>query len=250
MLGPQFRSVMPDTARPDPLLPPPVPARLPAASGLLPLQGMTLLAVEDSRFASEALRLMCQRSGARMRRADSLAAARVHLSLYRPDLVLVDPGLPDGSGVALIRSLVTSPLLRPAILGISGDPAAGDSMRAAGADGFLAKPVAGLSAFVAAVAAVIPGLGADTAADQMLPSADPMALIDDLRRAARHLQDPPGDGWLAGFLAGLARQSADPALAEAARDCVTSVGRSRLHSLLADRIAAAPAAFARSALPP
>ena len=33
-----------------------------------PLLGQTLLAVEDSRFAGEALRLLAQKSGARFRR--------------------------------------------------------------------------------------------------------------------------------------------------------------------------------------
>jgi CheY-like chemotaxis protein len=86
----------------------------------LPLQGVTVLAVEDSRFASEALRLMCRRLGARLRRAESLQAAASHLKLYRPDLVIVDLGLPDGRGEALIAEIsVRAPKL--VVLGMSGD---------------------------------------------------------------------------------------------------------------------------------
>ena len=67
-----------------------------------PLLGVMVLVVEDSRYACEALRLLCQKSGARIRRAESLASATRHLRAYRPRVAIVDLGLPDGSGLSLI----------------------------------------------------------------------------------------------------------------------------------------------------
>ncbi|MDZ7884424.1 MAG: response regulator [Mycobacterium sp.] len=106
--------------------------------------------VEDSRFASDALRLLCQRSGARLRRAETHgtgAGASAHLF---PDVVLVDLGLPDGRGDLLIRELVAlpQPML---VLGLSGDPDGRALALQAGAAGFLEKPLAGLGAFQRAV---------------------------------------------------------------------------------------------------
>jgi hypothetical protein len=58
-----------------------------------PLLGITVLLVEDSVYCSEAMRLLSIRSGARLRRADSLKSARRHLRIYRPDVMLVDIGI-------------------------------------------------------------------------------------------------------------------------------------------------------------
>ena len=83
--------------------------------------GLTVLVVEDSRFACEALRLLCMRSGARIRRADTLRAAYRHFRVYRPTVVVVDLGLPDGNGIDLIAELDESPSRVEGILAISGD---------------------------------------------------------------------------------------------------------------------------------
>lgn len=204
---------LPLTAPPPIVLAPMVPG---LAQSRLPLRGVTVLAVEDSRFACDALRLLCQRSGARLRRAESLEHAGAHLRVYRPDAVLVDLGLPDGRGEDLIRSL-SGLRDRPAILGMSGDLMGRDSALAAGADGFLEKPIVGLVAFQRALMALMPDRCTDAVTDVQL-SADPAALHDDLSQAATALQTDPGEDqrrYLAGFLGGLARQTNDRLLSEA-----------------------------------
>ncbi|MES2667355.1 MAG: response regulator [Pseudomonadota bacterium] len=215
-----------------------------------PLQGLTLLGVEDSRFASDALRLMCQRSGARLRRADSLLAAQAHLRVYRPDVILIDLGLPDGRGEGLIRQLaLAGPVVqRPVILGMSGDPAGRDSALAAGAAGFLDKPLASLARFQASILAHLPDRFLHQPGPDGSVSPDPMALRDDLARAARlvaSLQatqpDAPQRRYLAGFLSGLARSAQDSDLAEAALHTTDGAGLARLAGLLRHRIAAGAA---------
>jgi DNA-binding NarL/FixJ family response regulator len=219
---------------------------------VLPLQGLTLLVVEDSRFASEALRLMALRSGARMRRAESLRDARRHLALYRPDAVLVDLGLPDGSGTTLIRDLATAAPDAPVVLGLSGDPDGRGPALAAGAAGFIAKPLAGLAAFQAAMLRHLPGRGEpDLAAPPALP--DRLALREDLVHAASLLADDPPPGqrrYLARFLAGLARASDDGALATAAAglDGDDPAAWQQAAGLVALRIDQTPSPFARSAV--
>ncbi len=189
-----------------------------------PLLGLTVLVVEDSRFASEAMRLLCLRSGARIRRADSLRSAHKHLAVYRPSVVIVDLGLPDGSGTDLIAELAHATPRVDVILGISGDPGARDLATAAGADGFMDKPIESLSVFQARVLEHLPpenrpkGLRRITD-DTVEP--DPLALLDDLTHITDVLTgseelDPGALNYAVQFLCGLARISHDDPLERAA----------------------------------
>ncbi len=217
----------------------PFRVHLPDSRGL-PLQGITVLAVEDSRFASDALRLLCQRSGARLRRAESLEQAWAHLRVYRPDVILIDLGLPDGRGEGLIRRLAVAGRARPVLLGISGDPAGRGAALSAGADGFIEKPVASLAAFQRALQAHLPGRPVLPALDGTI-TADPAALHDDLAVAAHALNANPGPEtrkYLAGFLGGLALQASDQDLSEASA-CLAGpeAPLDSLSRLLGDRLA-------------
>ncbi len=188
-----------------------------------PLLGLTVLVVEDSRFASEALRLMCLRSGARIRRADCLFSARRHLKVYRPSVVVIDLGLPDGSGADLIAELANTRPRVDVILGLSGITGAAEEAIAAGADGFLVKPLASLAAFQQAVLAHLPPdrqpKGLRSCADDRI-TPDQLAFAEDMDHAAEALGDLADDrmiDYAARFLCGVARSASDDALLEAAR---------------------------------
>lgn len=191
------------------------------ATARRPLLGMTTLVVEDSRFASEAIRLMCLRSGARIRRADSLAHAERHLKVYRPGVIIVDIGLPDGSGLALIEQLAgTSPRV-DVIIGTSGDDGAEEAALAAGADGFLAKPVASLAVFQDSILSHLPAdrqpPGPRLVQDETIEP-DRIAYHDDLSHVAAVLdgeQEMASIDYVTQFLRGLARSAQDRDLGKA-----------------------------------
>ncbi|HCX69603.1 MAG TPA: response regulator, partial [Rhodobiaceae bacterium] len=111
---------------------------------------------EDSRYACEAMRLLCLRSGARIRRADCIRSARRHLQVYRPSVVVVDLGLPDGNGADLIAELAAAETEKSAVLATSGDDSLEAEAMAAGAQGFLSKPITSLAAFQQMVLAALP----------------------------------------------------------------------------------------------
>ena len=220
-------------------------------TSILPLQGLTVLAVEDSRFASEALRLMCQRSGARLRRVDRLHAAYAHLRVYRPDVMLVDLGLPDGRGDTLIRDLARLRPQSPIVIAISGDASGQAQAMAAGAHGFIEKPFPSLAMFQHEILRHLPDCADRSSPDmgQQTPVADPLALHDDLEHAAGILRSNPDPGqrrYLAGFVGGIARSAGDQALAAAANSLADAQGLDGLRTLLDARLKSSTGAFGTS----
>jgi CheY-like chemotaxis protein len=214
----------------------------------LPLANVTMLAVEDSRFASEALRLLCQRSGARLRRVETLAAARRHLAVYRPDVVLVDLGLPDGNGLDLIRDLTRPGALDALVLAISGDPGQWSAAVRAGAAGFIEKPLETLAGFQQIILSHLKVQPRSPLPEEGAPiRPDRQALRDDLIHAASLIEEG-GVGaktYVADFVQGLARSSHDPDLQGAAVAARLSPdGMDGLSRLLALRISRTQDPFA------
>ncbi len=199
-----------------------------AGTSRRPLLGLTFLLVEDSRYCSEAVRLMCLRSGARLRRADCLKAAYRHLATYRPSIVLVDIGLPDGSGMEMIEDLAAHHPNAPIVLATSGDDAAefGPTAMAAGADGYIAKPLKNLIAFQDQILSHFPDR-AQRSSGNVVPitnkiSPDPLAMKEDLSHVLTLIADAEQDGdqeaqtYCLQFLGSVADAAGDPGL----QDCV------------------------------
>ena len=216
-----------------------------------PLLGLTVLVVEDSRFASEAVRLMCLRSGARIRRADCIGSAERHLNVYRPTVAIIDLGLPDGSGIDQIARMHAMRPRVPILLGTSGADreTAQQYSIAAGADGFLPKPIESLARFQEAILDLLPeelrpALAGPVDHDRIEP--DLIALREDLTHAIALLAlDEPPARYLRRFLLGLARSAHDTALEGQARDIGPSLGlddRRALRSFLSGRIQDLPIA--------
>lgn len=193
----------------------------PAPTAMRPLLGLTVLVIEDSRYACEAMRLLCLRSGARIRRADTMRAARRHLQVYRPSVAIIDLGLPDGNGADLIQELAQATQRPDVILGISGDADSEARALEAGADGFMEKPVVSLANFQEAILSQLPP-DRQPNGPRSLPDStvepDPIAYRDDMVHVAdvlEDVQDARALDYVVQFLGGVARSAQDAELLHA-----------------------------------
>ncbi len=193
-----------------------------------PLRGQTILVVEDSRYSCDVIRLMCLHSGARIRRADCLKSARRHLQIYRPSIIVVDMGLPDGSGADLIAELAQATPRIGVIIGMSGDDCIREKAMQAGADGFLDKPIKSMAFFQRTILELLPENRRPSELhavrdEQIHP--DPLAYQDDMAHIADVLASPNDHRTLdyaAQFLGSVAREANDLVLIKAAKDLAAS----------------------------
>ncbi|MCC6187486.1 MAG: response regulator transcription factor [Anaerolineales bacterium] len=113
----------------------------------------TVLIVEDDALARTAEVFALHQAGYRVLAAGSLAESYQWLAEVKPDLVLVDIGLPDGSGWSLARQLVAG-RVPVVILTSRSDLSNRLHGLMLGVQDYLTKPL-GLADLVTSVAAVL-----------------------------------------------------------------------------------------------
>jgi PAS domain S-box-containing protein len=109
-----------------------------------PGEGRRVLVVDDNADAREALRFLLEDEGHRVRTAGDGPDALREAEDFRPEVVLLDIGLPGMDGYEVARRLRTLPGTREAlIVAVSGygQPEDRERSRAAGFDDHLLKPV-------------------------------------------------------------------------------------------------------------
>lgn len=103
----------------------------------------TVLLVEDSDMISGALKMLLEAGGFDVTLAGSAAEASAWTGAARPDVMLLDVGLPDADGLSVIDSLDARGLKPAATYAMTGhaDQVTRDRCIARGCAGVLIKPV-------------------------------------------------------------------------------------------------------------
>jgi two-component system, cell cycle response regulator DivK len=112
-------------------------------SGAAPLRPLILL-VEDNETIRNAFGVLLEESGYRVEQAASGAEALEKAERAPPDLILMDMGLPDLSGLEVTRRIRAQPATRNSVVvALTGRALETDraACLAAGCTGYLAKPI-------------------------------------------------------------------------------------------------------------
>ena len=114
----------------------------------------TLLIVEDEQAIRRFVRSALEAEGVRVHEADSLQRGLIEAATRKPDLLVLDLGLPDGDGLDLIRDLRQWSSIPVIVLSARVDE--GDKIAALdlGADDYLIKPF-GMGELLARVRAAL-----------------------------------------------------------------------------------------------
>ena len=100
----------------------------------------TILLVEDDAVLRRVFRTLLEASGYQVREAGTAGDALGDVALCRPSLILLDLGLPDGSGLDVAGALRTAGIPIVAMTGRSG-PETHRSVLEAGCLALLVKPI-------------------------------------------------------------------------------------------------------------
>ena len=105
--------------------------------------GPHILLVEDNALVCGALRILFEETGHRITVAQPAASALAAASAERPDVMLLDLGLPDADGLTVLEALVPAGLAPRRTIALTGDGSDVTTARckAAGCDMVLLKPV-------------------------------------------------------------------------------------------------------------
>ena len=136
--------------------------------------GHSILVVEDEAAIRRFVRLALGAEGHTVHEADSVARGLIEAGTRRPDLVVLDLGLPDGDGIEVIRGLRSWSTVPVIVLSARSQEADKIAALDAGADDYLVKPF-GSGELMARVRAQL------RRHYQQTPGGDPLIAFGDVR---------------------------------------------------------------------
>ena len=96
--------------------------------------------IEDDRGIQDVLRILFEGSGFRIVISDTARQGENDVRLHRPDVVIVDLGLPDGDGISVIQTIRSWSSVPVIVLSARTEEAQRISALEKGADDYVTKP--------------------------------------------------------------------------------------------------------------
>jgi two-component system KDP operon response regulator KdpE len=106
----------------------------------MPTPGPLILIIEDEEPIRRFLRATLESHGYRVKDAANASEGLVQARTQRPDLILLDLGLPDGDGITITRTIRAESAVPIVVLSARGQESDKVAALDAGADDYLTKP--------------------------------------------------------------------------------------------------------------